>query len=229
MRRPVGILFACFFLSGATGLVYQVVWLRLLTPILGQTVYAITTVLAAFMAGLALGSLLFGRWAPRIRNHVRVYGWLEIGIGLSCVALPWGLTGVARAYLELDRALALSPSAFGVVQFAAVFLLLLVPTSFMGGTLPVLSQALAARASKPGRAVGALYAVNTFGAVLGVAWAGYAALPAFGNRTTIAIAAAANVLVGLLALGWSRVQQAPPRAADRPSAAPASASPRTAA
>jgi spermidine synthase len=225
VRRPAGILFACFFLSGATGLVYQVVWLRLLTPILGQTVYAITTVLAAFMAGLALGSLLFGRWAPRIRNHVRVYGWLEIGIGLSCVALPWGLTGVARAYLELDRALALSPSAFGVVQFAAVFLLLLVPTSFMGGTLPVLSQALAARASKPGRAVGALYAVNTFGAVLGVAWAGYAALPAFGNRTTIAIAAAANVLVGLLALGWSRVQQAPPRAADRPSAAPASASP----
>jgi spermidine synthase len=225
VRRPAGILFACFFLSGATGLVYQVVWLRLLTPILGQTVYAITTVLAAFMAGLALGSLLFGRWAPRIRNHVRVYGWLEIGIGLSCVALPWGLTGAARAYLELDRALALSPSAFGVVQFAAVFLLLLVPTSFMGGTLPVLSQALAAGASKPGRAVGALYAVNTFGAVLGVAWAGYAALPAFGNRTTIAIAAAANVLVGLLALGWSRVQQAPPRAADRISVAPTSASP----
>src|SRR6266508_3884113 len=77
-----GIIWLCFFLSGATGLVYQVVWLRMLGLVFGHTVYAITTVLTAFMAGLALGSLIFARLAPRLRNLVAAYGWLEIGIGL---------------------------------------------------------------------------------------------------------------------------------------------------
>ena len=76
------LLFTCFFLSGALGLMYEVVWLRVLGLVFGHTVYAVTTVLAAFMSGLALGSFLFGRRAPRIRNLIGAYGALEIGIGL---------------------------------------------------------------------------------------------------------------------------------------------------
>src|SRR5687767_4574264 len=78
------LIWVCFFLSGATGLVYQVVWLRMLGLVFGHTVYAITTVLTAFMAGLALGSFLLARRAPRLKNLIAAYGWLEIGIGLYC-------------------------------------------------------------------------------------------------------------------------------------------------
>jgi spermidine synthase len=194
------ILGSCFFLSGATGLVYEVVWLRLLGLVFGHTVHAITTVLAAFMAGLALGGVVLGRRVERMSNLIRTYGWLEIGIAISCAAIPGLLSASAPLYLWLHGLLGLSPIAFGVLQFATVFLLLLVPTTLMGGTLPVLSQALARQGSAPGRTIGALYAANTFGAVLGVAVAGYALLPALGNRLTVAAGVVANLVVGILAL-----------------------------
>jgi spermidine synthase len=203
-QEGAGIVFLCFFLSGATGLIYQVIWLRLLSLVVGHTVYAITTVLAAFMAGLALGSFIFARFAGRIRNLVGCYGWIEIAIGVSCALIPLLLWLAAEVYLGLHRTLGFSYSAFSVVQFLLVFALLLVPTTLMGGTLPVLSQALARQAIAPGRTVGALYAVNTFGAVAGVILAGYFLLPAFGNRITIGIAVAANLAVGVLAIAWSR-------------------------
>jgi spermidine synthase len=199
-RSSLWILGFCFFLSGATGLVYEVVWLRLLGLVFGHTVHAITTVLAAFMAGLALGGVLLGRLADRAPNLIRTYGWLEIGVAISCAAIPGLLSAAAPLYLWLDRLLGLSPVASGLLQFGIVFLLLLIPTTLMGGTLPVLSQALARQGSPPGRTVGALYAANTFGAVLGVAVAGYALLPALGNRLTVATGVVANLAVGVLAL-----------------------------
>jgi spermidine synthase len=200
------VLFVCFFVSGAVGLVYEVVWLRMLGLVFGHTVYAITTVLAAFMAGLALGSLLFGRRAARIRDLIRAYGWLEIGIGVSCALVPLLLGVASSVYLALHRTLGLSYNAFSVVQFLLIFALLLVPTTLMGGTMPILSQALAKREVRLGRMIGALYAVNTFGAVAGVALAGYVLLPAFGNRATTAMAVIGNLAVGLLAIAYSRLR-----------------------
>jgi spermidine synthase len=199
-RSSVWLLGFCFFLSGATALVYEVVWLRMLGLVFGHTVHAITTVLAAFMAGLALGGILLGRRVALMPNLIRTYGWLEIGIGLSCAAVPGLLALAAPLYLSLHGLLEGVPAAFGLLQFLMLFLILLVPTTLMGGTLPVLSQALARRGSSPGRTIGALYAANTFGAVLGVALAGYALLPALGNRLTIAVGVAANLAVGIVAL-----------------------------
>jgi hypothetical protein len=98
-----GVIFLCFLLSGATGLIYQVIWLRLLGLVFGHTVYAITTVLAAFMAGLALGSFIFARWAARIPNLVAAYGWLEVATGISCALIPVLLRVAAKAYLSLTR------------------------------------------------------------------------------------------------------------------------------
>jgi len=206
--RGDGVIWVCFFLSGGTSLVYQVVWLRMLALVFGHTVYAITAVLAAFMAGLALGSFLLSRYAARLRDPIRAYGWLEIGVGLSCAAVPLLLRGVAHLYLGLHQALGPSYGTFGVVQFALVLCLLLLPTTLMGGTLPVLAQALARDERGLRGTVGGLYAVNTFGAVLGVVWAGYLALPELGTRTTSLAAVVANVVVGLLALAWSRVRSA---------------------
>jgi spermidine synthase len=212
-RQGFGVLALCFFLSGATGLVYQVVWLRLLGLVVGHTVYAITAVLAAFMAGLALGSFIFARQSSRIRQLVAAYGWLEIGIGVYCGLIPVLLWLASLVYLYLDRALGLSYAAFTGIQFLVAFLVLLVPTTLMGGTLPVLSQALVTGQAELARKVGLLYAINTFGAVAGVALAGYLLLPAFGNRVTIAIAAVGNLAVGTLALAYSRRRRVLPVAA----------------
>jgi spermidine synthase len=203
-RSGFNLIFLCFFLSGATGLIYQVIWLRMLGLIFGHSVYAITTVLAAFMAGLALGSLLLARQTPRIRNLIAAYGWLEIAIGLSCALIPVLLWGAAALYLFLHAALQLSYDAFSLVQFLLIFLLLLIPTTLMGGTLPVLSQALVTQDVGLGRKVGTLYAINTFGGVVGVILAGYVLLPALGNYWTIAVAVSGNLAVGLLALVLSR-------------------------
>src|SRR3989338_8173260 len=79
----------CFFFSGAAGLIYEVVWTRMLTQVFGNTTYAIATVLSSFMAGLALGSYLFGRIADRGKNGFLLYGDLEFGVGLYGLAVPW--------------------------------------------------------------------------------------------------------------------------------------------
>ncbi len=198
------LIFACFFLSGATGLVYQLVWLRMLGLVFGHTVYAITTVLAAFMGGLALGSYLFARASARIGNLIRAYGWLEIGIGVYCALLPAFVWVTSALYLSLHRTFGFSYDTFNLAQFALGLALLLVPTTLMGGTLPILSQALVHDERGLGQEVGALYATNTFGAVVGVVLAGYLVLPALGTRSTVAIAAATNLAVGALALVVSR-------------------------
>ena len=79
----------CFFFSGAAGLIYEVVWTRMLTQIFGNTTYAIATVLAAFMAGLAVGSYLFGRIADKGKNDFLLYGILEAGVGIYGLVVPW--------------------------------------------------------------------------------------------------------------------------------------------
>jgi len=221
VTRSTRLVFACFFLSGATSLVYQVVWVRELGLVFGHSTYAITAVLAAFMAGLALGSAVFARLAPRLANPLRAYGALEIGMGLYCACVPLLLAAGAGTYFGIQRALGLSYENLSLVQFGVVVLLLLLPTALMGGTLPVLSQALAGGAERPGRIVGALYAVNTTGAVVGVVLAGYILLPMFGNHATTNLAAAANLAVGALALAWSRrpLETPAPEAASGPAAA----------
>jgi spermidine synthase len=207
----------CFFLSGATGLVYQVVWLRMLGLVFGHTVYATTTVLVAFMAGLGLGSWLLARRAAKLRNLVAIYGWLELGIGIYCALLPLLFAGAATIYFHLHRSLGLSYDTFSLVQFGLIAAILVVPTTLMGGTLPVLSQALAREEVGLGRTIGALYAVNTFGAVAGVALAGYVLLPRLGNHRTLGLAAIANLAVGAIALAYSRRRR---DALDPPAAAP---------
>src|SRR5947199_143892 len=162
-----GFLFVCFFLSGGTALVYEVVFLRMLGLVFGHTVHAVATVLIVFMGGLALGSALFGGLTPRIRSPIQAYGWLELGIGAWAALLPMLFAWSAAWYPDLFRALGQSHAVLPWIQFALGSALLLVPTTLMGGTLAVLSQALAEPESRVGRLVGGLYAANTCGAVVG--------------------------------------------------------------
>ena len=191
---------ACFLVSGAVGLIYEVLWIRLLGLVFGHTVFAVTTVLASFMGGLGLGSFVFGRIADRSTHLLRFYGLLEIGIGAYCLLLPVLLDRAASLYLWISRTLALSYITFSAVQFLLVALLLVAPTCLMGATLPVLARFFVREETTLGRQVGILYSVNTLGAVFGALLAGYWLVPTLGIRTTIHLAVVMNVGVGSLVL-----------------------------
>ena len=217
---PVGagvraLVLALFFASGFAALVYEVVWLRLLTQVVGSTVYAVSAVLAAFMGGMALGAALFGRWVDKRRDAIRVYAALELGVVVCVLAVPYALRFVVGPmYGVLFRALGPGHAALLPTRFIMSVLVLLVPTALMGGTLPVMARFLARSPARVGITVGALYAVNTFGAVAGSFLGGFVLLPAFGLSRSTAIAAAATLVSALGALAiWRLVQR---RAHDLP-------------
>ena len=190
----------CFVLSGATGLIYEILWARMLGLVFGATTLAVSTVLAAFMGGLALGSALAGRLAARIKRPVSAYGWIEIGIAVYALLVPLLFRGVDDLYAAIWQQLQPGFFAFTLLRLALSCLLLLVPTTLMGATLPVLSAALLRASGHDSNSVTRLYACNLAGAILGTIAAGFVLLPAFGVRATIVIAAAINVLIGGIAL-----------------------------
>jgi predicted membrane-bound spermidine synthase len=187
-----------FFASGAAGLLFEVLWFRALGRALGNTVWAGALVLTAFMLGIALGGLLAARWAQRIRRPARVFAAAEITVAIGGSLLVWGLPA-AEALIGAW----LSPLAGHSTVLAAVRLLLalaamLVPTTAMGMTLALGVRALGGRDTT--RALGVLYAANTFGACLAPLVAEYHLIGALGLRGTALAAAALNLLAAGIAL-----------------------------
>src|ERR1700693_3614129 len=194
----------CFFLSGAAGLVYQVAWGKALGLVFGHTVYAIATVLAVFMGGLALGSAYWGRSSERFANPVKLYGWMELAIAAGGALSLLGLAGVRWLYLHTYHVFAGSVPALLLLRFAGSAIVLLLPTFLMGGTLPVLVQGVTRTSSELGRRVSRLYWVNTLGAVAGTLAAGFLLLPACGQRQTVGVAVLLNLLAGGIALALAK-------------------------
>ena len=203
--RAASAIYLAFFASGAAGLILQVVWLRMLKLVFGSTVPAVSTVLSAFMAGLALGSFVIGRIADRQPNKIRLYGLLELGVGGSALLLPALFTAIKPLCAELYRWQAVSghDSLVGLANFALCFAILLVPTTLMGGTLPALCSYLIEGRSTLGKRVGVLYGLNTLGAVAGSFGAGFILIHLVGESNTMYMAAAVYILIGLLFLGRS--------------------------
>ena len=195
---------ACFFLSGATGLIYEVLWTRILGLVFGHTVFAITTVLAAFMTGLGLGSYWFGKIADRHRHPLRLYGVLEIGIGIYALLTPVLFSRAEGVYIGLYKFFGLSFFAFSLAQFFLIFLILLLPTTLMGATLPVLGRFFVREIQGLGGQVGRLYALNTFGAVLGTYASGFHLIPLLGVGRTLLLAAVINIGIGILSVVFDR-------------------------
>ena len=201
MNRNTPLLVAAlFFLSGACTLVYQVVWVRMLIVVFGVSVFAVSTVLTAFMAGLALGSALFGRVADSRGRGLRIYALLELGIGLFSLAFPWILAGLDDVHTALYQVLEGRPLLFALARFALSFLVLLPPTILMGGTLPALCRFAVRHLSAAGWQLGSLYSINTAGAALGCFAAAFFLMEHLGVRGTVFAAAAANLAIAAAAL-----------------------------
>ena len=221
----LGVLVPLVFVSGASGLVYQVLWVRLLSLTFGVTTGAVTTVLAGFMAGLALGSYVAGRAADRVRHPLVVYGAVELGIGAMGLLTPRAFAALPRVYEWLPADLDGGPDRLStLVRLRLAFAIVLAPTTLMGATLPLVVKSSLLRAHHLHQAVGVLYAANTFGAILGTVAAGFVLIGSYGLLATAATAAAGNLLAGALALALAaRVRPAvpPPLPAVAPTAAPA--------
>jgi len=209
--RTYPVLLALFFLSGACGLVYQVVWLRKLSLVFGTTTFAVSAVISSFMAGLGLGSYLSGRFLAHRGRALRLFGAMEVGVGLYALALPGLLSVAERSFTRAVSGLGLSVYGESLLKLGLSFLVLLLPTSLMGATLPLLAEHTVQRFGHLGTRVGRLYALNTLGAAAGCFAAGFAAIPLLGVMGTTWAAAALNFTVGAAALLLGRgVAQAPP-------------------
>ncbi len=175
--------------------------MRQLTLIFGSTVFATSTVLTAFMAGLALGSFYFGRKIDESgRSPLRVYALLEAGIGAFCLVWPLILSVLGAVYVLIHRNITSEFYTLSLIRFVLTFMVILIPSTLMGGTLPVLTRFFVKKLEDLGTNIGVLYALNTFGAVIGTLAAGFFMIEAFGIRWTLGIGIAINFAVAAIAL-----------------------------
>jgi spermidine synthase len=186
-----------FFLSGLASLVYQVVWLKHLTLLFGATTPSVTAILVAFMGGLSLGSWLAGRLVGRVRNPVAWYGILELGIGASALTVPFLFEAGSRVFVAAYAAAGGEGLVMDAVRLLLSVLVLLVPTTLMGATLPLLAQFAEAEARTVGRGTALFYGVNTLGAFTGVLLSTFWAVPVLGFAATAHLAALCNGIAGV--------------------------------
>ncbi|NNC00015.1 fused MFS/spermidine synthase [Corallococcus exiguus] len=201
-RPPKNLVAALLFLSGATALVYELVWSKYLGNVLGNSGQAHAVVLATFMGGLALGAFVFGRTADRVKNPLALYGVLELGVGLYALAFPYVLGALEHLWLSLAPHV---PEGLRVAPRLLVSSLsLVVPTLLMGGTLPALVRHFAASLAGVRKELARLYAINSLGAAVGVYVAGTRLVPLVGLSASAKLAAGINVLLALAALALAR-------------------------
>ena len=166
-RQKFLTILACFFFSGAAGLIYQVAWGKALGLIFGHTVYAIATVLAVFMAGLAAGSAYIGRWSEQRAKPVTLYAWIEFLVAATGAFSLASLAGVRSLYVAAYPSVSGLPPLLLVLRFFGATVVLFIPTFLMGGTLPILVRGITRNSAELGIRVSQLYWVNTLGAVAG--------------------------------------------------------------
>ena len=203
-RRLLLLLAGLFFVSGACGLVYQQLWLRELTLVFGVTVHAVSTVLAAFFSGLALGSVVAGRLAHRTARPLHWYGVAEIAIGVLAVLSPLTFDVVEGVYVAIADVVPDSRVLLTGVRFVLAFAALIVPATLMGASLPLVMKSSLTRSARLGERVSVLYGANTTGAIFGTVVAGFVLIGRYGIISSFRLAALANVVVGVVAIVASR-------------------------
>jgi len=178
--------------------------MRMLTLVFGATAFATSTILASFFAGLALGAFYFGRVVDRGRNPLTLYAILEMGVGLFAFLMPLLFAGLSGIYVLISQRFGFGFYELSLVRFVLSFLVLLVPATLMGGTLPVIIKFFVERRERLGWDVGRLYATNTFGAVVGTLSAGFFLILMLGVKEAAYVAGVANLFIAGVAFVLGR-------------------------
>src|ERR1051325_5903319 len=162
-----------FFVSGATALVYEVIWSKYLALMFGSTVQAQTVVLAVFMGGLASGNRLFGKRSAQMKQPLAAYGYVELVIGLYAFFFHTIYSAADKAFVSIGSNFADAPTTLLLIKGGVAVGLLIVPTVLMGGTLPLLASWLERQMTDAGRGSATFYSTNSLGAVFGSGVAGF--------------------------------------------------------
>ncbi|MCS4538474.1 MAG: fused MFS/spermidine synthase [Thaumarchaeota archaeon] len=197
-------LLLAFGISGLAALSHEVVWTRLMVLIFGSTVYAVSTILTAFMAGLALGSYYIGKKIASIKNLYALFGFVELGIGIYGIAFPQILPYMQYPYFILYKVLGGSFVLFQATQVLIYLVLLLLPTFLMGATFPILSKIVVTDLDSSGKKIGFLYSSNSIGSMMGPVISGFFLIPVVGIRYTALVAGILNIALGLAFLFSSK-------------------------
>jgi spermidine synthase len=192
---PTTLIQALVFVSGVAGLIYQGVWVRELSLVFGNTVYAVSMVVAAFLTGLALGSHFFGKAADATRLPLKLYIWLEAGIAVSALLVTILIRVFDDAIVGAMDVESITSSSWILIRYVSLFAMLALPTMLMGGTLPVMSRFFVGDIRFVGKGVGSLYAFNTYGAAAGAVASGFLLGPWLGVTGSLAVAVALNLIV----------------------------------
>lgn len=194
------IIYLLFSLSGAAGLIYEIVWGRLLVLIFGSTTNSIVAVIAAFLGGLAIGSLIFGKIADDLspKKLIRAYSNLELGVGITAALTLILMPLVKNIYGVFSDGSQTNLIILSIKFFASIFILA-IPTTLMGATLPILIKFLESQKTQLTKSVSLLYSANTLGAVVGVLLSAFVLIELFGLKNTILTAAVINLLIAFLA------------------------------
>ncbi|MBP6715411.1 MAG: fused MFS/spermidine synthase, partial [Acidobacteria bacterium] len=196
--RPTAVgagLLGAFFLSGAAALIYQVLWTRRLSLTFGVTVYAASTVLAVFMAGLAIGSYIAGRVSDRVERPVRLFALVEVLIAITALITPYALQGVESLYVSIAPSLQDSQLLKTLVRGGLAALVLIGPAILMGSTYPLLLRAASRTTTGLSTSAALLYGINTAGAIAGTLLGSLWLVPALGMQKSFLAAAAINLAV----------------------------------
>lgn len=218
------LLLVAAFLSGTAALAAEVVWFRSLGRGVGTTAEALAVVSAAFLGGLGIGAAVSARLAPNHKNPLRAAAWCETFAGVLIFLSPLVLAFVPDAHLAVLHVLRLEPGRSSWPAAVVALPILVIPTAFLGATLPFLVRGAVQDVGRAGRATGWLYGVNTLGAATGVWLATWHLLPGFGETASLRLAASGNLLAALLLVVAEGATRASAAAAGAASAAPGAAS-----
>ena len=169
-----------FGLSGAAALIYEIVWTRNLSTVMGSSTYALSTMLAAFMGGLSLGGYLGGKLTLRFKNMGLIFSIIEFGIGITGMITLALINALTPLYLKSYFTFHLSFHGLSFMQFLINFIIMGIPTTLMGMTFPVVIKYFSPKKEDIGEPTGNLYSINTFGAIIGSASAGFILIPFLG-------------------------------------------------
>ena len=208
-RGALFTLYACFFLSGVAGLIYEVLWSRYLALFVGSTGLAQVVVLATYMGGLAVGGQWIGRFSDRVRSPLLLYVWLEIAIGIYALFFDHVFAFGRMAFLAAAQAGGAAPGALVAAKILGSVLTILLPTFLMGGTMPAMARYVVRSMEGVGPRISRLYFLNSLGAVVGCLLAGFYLVRVFGMASAMMVGSVLNIVAGMAAYLVLRRETAP--------------------
>lgn len=199
IKPKINTILLLFFLSGFCNLIYEIVWSRMLNLVFGVTVFSISTVLVSFMLGLALGGIIFGRVADRLQNAMPTFSFVHVGISVSTIILVFAFPGFMDFYHAVNTVLNPGFYSLRIALFFLCLLFLIVPTTLMGATFPLVGKIAVTSKETAGKEIGVLYAVNTLGSVIGCMGTVFFFLRFAGMKGTMIGAAGIDLIIGVVA------------------------------